>query len=154
MPACSRCSAIAAIEALLLALARCPTIAAIEACRAAAIDAVLQAGGDINEITTGGATPLHMCGMGQDNQASTAYVIEKGGIIEAVDTYGYTPLHRMASNNLGVGADALLRAGADPDRANSHGETAMSIARQSHAMGVIQVLRSFSAGKKTTAAKK
>lgn len=33
---------------------------------------------------------------------------------EAVDTYGYRPLHRMASNNLAIGAEALLRAGADP----------------------------------------
>lgn len=31
-----------------------------------------------------------------------------------MDTYGYRPLHRMASNNLAVGAKALLDAGADP----------------------------------------
>ena len=29
----------------------------------------------VNEVTTGGATPLHMCGMGRDNQKSTAYII-------------------------------------------------------------------------------
>lgn len=33
----------------------------------------------------------------------------------AVDTYGYRPLHRMASNNLAVGAEALLAAGANPN---------------------------------------
>ena len=52
-------------------------------------------------------------GMGADNQGSTEYIIEMGGNIEAKDTYDYRPLHRMASNNLAIGAEALLRAGAD-----------------------------------------
>lgn len=58
----------------------------------------------VNEITTGGATPLHMCGMSTAGQRSTAFLISRGGDIEAVDTYGYRPLHRMASNNLAEGA--------------------------------------------------
>ena len=33
----------------------------------------------VNEVSTGGATPLHMCGMGRTNQRSTAYVISRGG---------------------------------------------------------------------------
>mmetsp|Transcript_7316 Transcript_7316/g.11532 ORF Transcript_7316/g.11532 Transcript_7316/m.11532 type:complete len:216 (+) Transcript_7316:109-756(+) len=79
-----------------------------------AIDQVLKKDADaINEITTGGATPLHMCGMSHRGQMSTEYVIQKGGKIEALDTYGYTPLHRMASNDLAVGAKALLKAGAN-----------------------------------------
>merc|ERR1712079_199653 len=32
----------------------------------------------VNEVTTGGATPLHMCGMGRDNQKSTAFIISRG----------------------------------------------------------------------------
>ena len=51
--------------------------------------------------------------MGADNQGSTEYIIEMGGSIEAKDTYDYRPLHRMASNNLAIGAEALLKAGAD-----------------------------------------
>ena len=43
----------------------------------------------VNEISTGGATPLHMCGMGRDNQKSTSYIIKMGGNIEAIDTYRY-----------------------------------------------------------------
>ena len=148
----------------------------------------------VNDVSTGGALPLHTCGMSRDNQHAAAYLIEhgtvhtlrmksscvlntlamalvrwcavqcsvsllagketaikstaigtfsldcsllawyhlviivhaeltcvlaiydviKGADIEAVDTYGFTPLHRMASNNLAVGASALLDAGADP----------------------------------------
>merc|ERR1712151_115382 len=65
----------------------------------------------VSEISTGGAQPLHMCGMSRRNQESTSVLIKAGADIEALDTYGYTPLHRMASNNLAVGAEALLAAG-------------------------------------------
>lgn len=62
----------------------------------------------VNEVSTGGATPLHMCGMSSQNQKVTAFLIKNGANIEAVDTYGFKPLHRMASNNLAIGAEALL----------------------------------------------
>jgi ankyrin repeat protein len=62
----------------------------------------------VNEISTGGATPLHMCGMSKENQKIAAYLITRGGDINAFDTYGFKPLHRMASNNLAIGAEALL----------------------------------------------
>jgi len=97
----------------------------------------------VNEVTTGGATPLHMCGMGRDNQKSTAYIISRGGNIEAVDTYGYRPIHRMASNNLAVGARALLEAGADVN-AKARGSTPKQIAKEAGAMDVLRVLQEFS----------
>jgi ankyrin repeat protein len=46
----------------------------------------------------------------------------------------------MASNNLAVGAKALLEAGADPQARTPHGETPMAVARQSAAFDVISVL--------------
>eukprot|EP00746_Dinoflagellata_sp_MGD_P167775 gnl/MRDRNA2_/MRDRNA2_98675_c0_seq1.p1 gnl/MRDRNA2_/MRDRNA2_98675_c0~~gnl/MRDRNA2_/MRDRNA2_98675_c0_seq1.p1 ORF type:complete len:348 (-),score=60.02 gnl/MRDRNA2_/MRDRNA2_98675_c0_seq1:50-1093(-) len=95
----------------------------------------------VNEVTTGGARPLHMCGMGRDNQGSTAYLIKRGGDIEALDTYGFTPLHRMASNNLAIGAKALLDAGADPEPLGGVGATPLQIAQESKAMDVISVLQ-------------
>jgi ankyrin repeat protein len=98
----------------------------------------------VNDISTGGATPLHMCGMSRDGQASTAYLIQRGADIEAVDTYAYKPLHRMASNNLAIGAEALLLAGADVYAVTSRrGETAMTIARSAGAADVIAVLLRF-----------
>uniref|UniRef100_A0A7S2UWI6 Ankyrin repeat domain-containing protein n=1 Tax=Fibrocapsa japonica TaxID=94617 RepID=A0A7S2UWI6_9STRA len=96
-----------------------------------------------NEISTGGATPLHMCGMSVRNQLVTDLIIRRGGNIEAKDTYGYTPLHRMASNNLDIGALALLQAGADWNSTTSRGETALSIARESNARKCIDVIKNF-----------
>merc|ERR1712203_1298325 len=76
----------------------------------------------VNEISTGGATPLHMCGMG---------------------TYNYTPLHRMASNNLVIGARALLEAGTNLNVQTDRGETAKSIAREAGAIDVLKILKEF-----------
>merc|ERR1719454_2509866 len=94
----------------------------------------------VNDLSTGGAQPLHMCGMSRTNQLSTALLIAHGGDIEALDTYGMTPLHRMASNNLAVGARALLEAGADPNNRGKCGATPKEIAQDSHATGVLHVL--------------
>merc|ERR1712086_401701 len=81
----------------------------------------------VNDISTGGAQPLHNCGMSQRAQMSTAFLITKGADIEALDTYGYTALHRMASNNLAIGAKALLDAGADPAFRGGVGDSAMQV---------------------------
>ena len=126
----------------------------------------------VNEISTGGATPLHMCGMSNENQKVTAFLIKRGANIEAIDTYGFTPLHRMASNNLAIGAEALLEgkallhhslnaacqlmplnlfatihctAGADPEfkTIGRGGETAMKVARDARAYAVITVLQKY-----------
>lgn len=96
----------------------------------------------VNEVETGGATPLHMCGMSRVSQRHTALLIELGGGMETEDTYGYRPLHRMASNNLAEGAAALLAAGADAGARTASGETPLSIARASGASDVLRVLRS------------
>lgn len=143
-----------------------PIIAALRIGEAA-VKEILDAHPDlVNEVTTGGATPLHMCGMSRRNQQMTALIIERGGDVEAVDTYGYRPLHRMASNNLAIGAEALIKAGADPkvkqatvrpvhkdclrfthvesfaptQAETEHGETPMNVARSAAAWDVVQVL--------------
>lgn len=105
----------------------------------AALDATPEA---VNEISTGGATPLHMCGMSRPGQLLTAHIIARGGDIEAKDTYGFTPLHRMASNNLAAGARALLVAGADLN-ASVEGATPLVVAIQSDAKDVVKVLKEF-----------
>ena len=52
----------------------------------------------------------------------------------------------MASNNLAVGADALLVAGANPFSSTRSGETALSISIQSNAREVITVLSKYAKG--------
>jgi hypothetical protein len=93
-----------------------------------------------NDVTTGGAHPLHMCGMSQRKQHAVRALIERGADIEALDTYGMTPLHRMSSNNLAGGAKALLEAGADVFNIGEIGESALEIARGSAGHDVIKVL--------------
>ncbi|CAB9527290.1 Inherit from COG: Ankyrin Repeat [Seminavis robusta] len=43
------------------------------------------------EISTGGARPLHMCGMSQKGQISTQVLIDAGADISSQYSYGYTP---------------------------------------------------------------
>lgn len=97
----------------------------------------------VNEVSTGGATPLHMCGMSRSGERATALIIKRGGNVNAVDTYGFQPLHRMASNNLAIGAEALLNAGANPLAKTTHGQTPLQIAQSSRASNVIQLLRRY-----------
>ena len=112
----------------------------------AAVAALLDKWPDlVNDVSTGGAQPLHMCGMSRDNQRSTALLVARGGDIEALDTYGMTPLHRMASNNLAVGARALLAAGADPQNRGGCGETPLDVALSSAAHDVVAALRAHGA---------
>lgn len=95
----------------------------------------------VNDVTTGGALPLHMCGMGRENQKAVRALVEGGADIEALDTYGMTPLHRMASNNLALGARLLLQAGADPNFGGKIGEPPASVARSGAARDVMKVLQ-------------
>lgn len=102
----------------------------------------------VNDISTGGAQPLHNCGMSRAGERSVKMLIEHGADIEALDSYGFTPLARMASNNLAIGAKALLDAGADPDNRGAVGQTPMQIAQGSAARDVISVLKSHGAARK------
>jgi hypothetical protein len=93
-----------------------------------------------NDVTTGGAQSLHMCGMSPHNQHAARYLVEHDADIEALDTYGMTPLQRMASNNLATGARVLLEAGADFTNVGKCGRSPLHIARGSAANDVVEVL--------------
>jgi len=80
------------------------------------VQALLQEHPELKEeISTGGARPLHVCGMSQNGQLSTQALIDAGADMYALDTYNYNALHRMASNDLDIGAEALVKAGMDPN---------------------------------------
>merc|ERR1712039_388778 len=97
----------------------------------------------VNDISTGGAQPLHMCGMSKGKQNAVKALVSHGADIEAIDTYGFTPLHRMASNNLSKGAKALLESGADPVNVGKIGQTPAQVAQSSNARDVIKVLQDW-----------
>jgi len=101
-----------------------------------------------NDITTGGAQPLHMCGMSKLKQESVEILVTHGADLEALDTYGMTPLHRMASNNLPIAGEALLKAGADPNNGGLIRETPLSIAQDSHAFDFINMIKKYSGSMK------
>ena len=103
--------------------------------------------GAATEVTTGGAQPLHMCGMSRPAQHLVPLLVERGADVDALDTYGYTPMHRMASNNLAAGAAALIEAGAQWDlRSPVTGETPLDVARHSAARDVLKLLRKEARG--------
>jgi len=87
-----------------------------------------------DEISTGGARPLHMCGMSRHGQLSTQVLIDAGADKHALDTYNYNALHRMASNDLEIGGEALVKAGMDPNHIPAGaGSSPMQVAKQSRA---------------------
>jgi len=95
-----------------------------------------------NEVSTGGARPLHVCGMSQRGQLSTQTLIEAGADIHALDTYNYNALHRMASNNLEIGAEALVKAGLDPNfRPPDSDCSPMDIAKRSRALKFLMTMQ-------------
>lgn len=55
-----------------------------------------------NLVMTGGARPLHMCGMGRGGDTSEIIkvLIKYGADVNAKDNYEYTPMDRLSSNNV------------------------------------------------------
>ena len=105
----------------------------------------------VNEISTGGATPLHVCGMSRRGQLSTEILINRGANIHALDTYGMNALHRMASNDLAIGGEVLVKAGLDPnyigfdesaeDNQDYSVRTPNQIARQSRSINFLMTMQ-------------
>mmetsp|Transcript_63062 Transcript_63062/g.142268 ORF Transcript_63062/g.142268 Transcript_63062/m.142268 type:complete len:232 (-) Transcript_63062:489-1184(-) len=102
--------------------------------------------GLVHEVSTGGATPLHVCCMTDRGQLSAGLLIEAGSELEARDTWGYTALQRAATNNLPVAADALVKAGAShtsPSGLEKTGESARDLARRLRSFSVLKVFQSW-----------
>ena len=62
-----------------------------------------------NLVMTGGARPLHMCGMSRGGDATELIrtLIKHGADVNAKDNYEMTPMDRLSSN--AVGGNSLLR---------------------------------------------
>lgn len=96
----------------------------------------------LEEISTGGARPLHICGMSTKGQHCTQTLIDAGADIYSLDTYNYNALHRMASNDLEIGAEALVRAGLDPnEKVEGADSTPIEIAKRQRAIKFLMAMQ-------------
>jgi hypothetical protein len=69
-------------------------------------------------------------------------LIDAGADLHVLDTYNYNALHRMASNNLDVGATALVNAGMDPNfKPKGSDATPIEIAQQSRAIKFLMAMQ-------------
>jgi len=93
------------------------------------------------EVSTGGAHPLHVCGMSKNGQLSTQILIDAGADIHAIDTYNYNALHRMASNNLEIGGEALVKAGLNPNDRGKGEASPIDIAKRSRAINFLMAMQ-------------
>ena len=113
------------------------------------VAAVLAAKGPaiVHEVSTGEATPLHMCGMSERAQHATATLVALPEVdLERRDSWGYTPLQRAATNNLPVAAEALIVAGAShlcPSGIDETGESARDLARRLRSFAVLRVFQQW-----------
>ena len=97
-----------------------------------------------DEISTGGARPIHVCGMSRQGQLCTQSFIDAGADIHALDTYNYNALHRMASNDLEIGAEALVNAGVDPNyKPPESNSSPIDIAKRSRAIKFLMKMQSM-----------
>ncbi|KAG8458557.1 hypothetical protein KFE25_003092 [Diacronema lutheri] len=120
------------------------------AIRAADLDTVARILADdpslADEVSTGGARPLHVCGMSPRAQEAAQLLVDAGADVEATDTWGYTPLQRAATNNLARSAAVLLRAGADPARPSGlerRGDSARKLARRLRSFAVLKAIQDW-----------
>lgn len=107
----------------------------------------------VNEVCTGSASPLHVCGMSRRGELSTRLVIEARlrtaegkAELDAPDGWGYTALQRHATNNLAIGAQALVDAGAShtlPSGLEGDGESARALARRLRSYAVLKVFQQY-----------
>ena len=78
--------------------------------------------------------------MSKTGQLSTKVLIDAGADIHALDTYNYNALHRMASNNLDIGGEALVKAGLDPNERGQSDSSPIDIARRSRAINFLMAM--------------
>ena len=120
-----------------------------EAVRAGAVDdATLLLDGDptlADEVLTGAASPLHLCGMTpRAGDAVARLLIARGAEVDARDSWGYTPLQRAATNNCVDAARALVEAGASIGAGSGldgDGESAEELAKRLRSYDVIFFFR-------------
>lgn len=108
------------------------------------VQALLDSGADPSRPGLGGSTAVHGAAIANDPQYLELLLAHRADPNAAHAETGETPLSEAASPRYQAQFDALLRAGADPDRADRMGNTALHQAAKLNASG--QVLALLKAG--------
>ena len=106
---------------------------------AAAVQALLDAGAEVNARRADGATAL-LWAAHRDDLAMVELLLAAGADPNAADEHGVTPLMRASENASPGVVQALLDAGADPDAAQSSGLTPLMIAARTGERDVVRGL--------------
>jgi hypothetical protein len=105
---------------------------------------LVAAGADVRARNRRGAEPLHAAVNGVPGSdvwdppsqvAVIKYLVSAGADVEACAVGGVTPLHRAVRNRCAAAVRALLDAGADPQRPNDKGSSALTLAQQTTGRG-------------------
>lgn len=93
------------------------------------VEILLRAGAAVDARDAGGRSPLHDAARDSRSSPSSVVGIETlaaaGAGLEDRDRHGRAPLHLAAAYGSTAPVEALLRAGADPNRRDDSGETAL-----------------------------
>lgn len=107
-----------------------PLIVACQRGEPAIVEALLDAGANVNRAAASGVSPLALCA-GQSNLAIVKRLIERGANVDAADESGQTPLMWAAINGRVDVMQALIRSGADVNRKTHQGFTPLFFAMKS-----------------------
>ncbi len=85
---------------------------------------------------------LFLGGMSNRGQLAAQALVDAGADLYALDTYNYNALHRMASNDLHLGAEVLVKAGMDPNHKPEESDSSpIDIARRSRAINFLRKMQ-------------
>ncbi|KAJ3237822.1 SH3 and multiple ankyrin repeat domains protein 2 [Chytriomyces hyalinus] len=107
------------------------------------VDRLLELKADTSYVDESGKTLLHTACLNNFGQV-TGLLIDFGGLdIDAVNVAGNTPLHLTGTRNAVESARRLLIRGADREKTNKFGNTALQMAVLSGSTEVVELLKSF-----------
>ena len=118
---------------------------------AAALQALLAEGVDVNTARADGATAI-LWAAHRDDLDTVAQLLDAGADVNTADDHGVTPLERAAENASAAMVGALLAAGADANAAQTSGLTPLMTAARTGSVAVVQALLGHGADVNATTA--